>query len=81
MSAIENLLIPGSTETPDCPCGAEMRLSKVKPGGEDTEIRIFKCDTCHHEFQLMFWKAPPTIPHIRWDSPFARRLWFSRSLS
>ena len=58
MSAIENLLIPGSTETPDCPCGAEMRLSKVKPGGEDTEIRIFKCDTCHHEFQLRVWKAP-----------------------
>jgi hypothetical protein len=58
MSAIENLLIPGSTETPACPCGAEMRLSKVKPGGEDTEIRIFECDTCHYEFQLMVWKAP-----------------------
>jgi hypothetical protein len=37
---------------------AETRLSKVKPGGEDTETRIFKCDTCHHEFQLMVWKEP-----------------------
>ena len=59
MSALENLLIPGSTEMPDCPCGVEMRLFKVKPC-EDTEIRIFRCDTCHHEFQLMFWKAPET---------------------
>jgi hypothetical protein len=58
MSALENLLIPGSTETPDCPCGAEMHLFKVKSGGEDTQIHIFKCDTCHHEFQLMVWKAP-----------------------
>jgi hypothetical protein len=31
-----------------------MRLFKVKPSA-DTEIRIFKCDTCHHEFQLMAW--------------------------
>jgi len=58
MSTIENLLIPGSTETPDCPCGAEMRLSKVESGSEHTEIRIFKCEDCHGEFQLMVWKAP-----------------------
>ena len=43
---------------PDCRCGAEMRLFKVK-SCEDTETRIFKCD-CHHEFQLMVWKAPET---------------------
>ena len=29
MSALENLLIPGSTQMPDCPCGAEMRLLRL----------------------------------------------------
>jgi hypothetical protein len=59
MPAIENLLAPGSMELPDCRCGAELRLFAVKPRG-DTEVRIFKCDTCHHEFQLMFWASPGT---------------------
>jgi hypothetical protein len=31
MAAFENLLAPGSTELPDCRCGAEMHLFKVKP--------------------------------------------------
>ena len=57
MTAIENLLVPGSTELPDCKCGAEFRLFAVKPKGEDTEIRIFKCDVCCHEFQLMVWRS------------------------
>jgi hypothetical protein len=56
MTAFENLLAPGSTDLPDCRCGVEMHLFKVKPCG-DTEIRIFRCDACHHEFQLMAWKA------------------------
>jgi hypothetical protein len=54
MLTIENLLMPGSTELPDCRCGAEMRFSKVRPCG-DTEIRIYRCDNCQHEFQLMAW--------------------------
>jgi len=53
--SIENLLIPGSTELPDCRCGVAMQLFKVRPD-QDTEIRIFKCDNCQHEFQLMVWK-------------------------
>lgn len=56
MSNIENLLIPGSTDLPACKCGAELRLVTIKPRG-DTEIRIFKCDTCDHQFQLMAWSA------------------------
>lgn len=55
MSTFENLLAPGSTELPDCRCGAEMQFSKIKPCG-DTEIRIFRCDRCHHELQLMAWR-------------------------
>ena len=54
MSTIEDLLVPGSTDLPDCRCGAELRLFATKPMG-DTEIRIFKCDLCSHEFQLMVW--------------------------
>ena len=56
MRAFENLLVPGSTETPECMCGAEMHLSETKPRG-DTEIRVFRCDACQHEFRLMVWSA------------------------
>ena len=59
MRSIENLLAPGSTELPDCKCGAELRLFAVKPC-EDTEVRIFKCDDCRHEFQLMVWRESGT---------------------
>jgi hypothetical protein len=56
MSNFENLLVPGSTELPDCRCGTEMRLVQAKPLGE-AEIRVFKCDKCGHELQLTVWKA------------------------
>jgi hypothetical protein len=59
MSAFENLLVPGSTELPDCRCGAEMRRVRNKPSG-DTEIHIFKCDSCQQELQLMVWATPET---------------------
>jgi hypothetical protein len=57
MGAIENLLAPGPTELPDCKCGVELRLFAVKPCKDDTGIRIFKCVSCHHEFQLMVWRT------------------------
>jgi hypothetical protein len=60
MRAFEELLVPGSTEVPDCQCGSEMRLSGAKEAS-DAEIRIFKCDYCQHELQLMVWK--PTELH------------------
>lgn len=56
MSNFEDLLSPGSTELPDCRCGAEMHLSGVKPSG-DTEIRIFMCNACQAEFRLTVWKS------------------------
>jgi hypothetical protein len=56
MRSIENLLAPESTELPDCKCGAELRLSTIKPCDDHSEIRIFKCDACRHEFQLMVWR-------------------------
>jgi hypothetical protein len=60
MPTLEDLLTPGSTELPDCRCGVGMRLFRVKPRG-DTEIRIFRCDACHHEFRLMAWKAETQV--------------------
>lgn len=57
MRAFENLLAPGSTDLPECRCGAEMRLAAIKPLDGGTDIRIFRCDVCDHEFQLMVWKA------------------------
>jgi hypothetical protein len=56
MSSFEDLLGPDSTELPGCRCGAEMRLFSAKPRG-DTEIRIFRCEICQHELQLMVWKS------------------------
>ena len=55
MSSFENLLVPGSTERPDCRCGTEMRLFQARPQGE-AEIRVFKFDSCGHELQLIVWK-------------------------
>ena len=60
MAAVEDLLVPGSTELPDCKCGAELRLYSIKPSG-DTEVRVFRCDTCQHEFQLMVWRSTETV--------------------
>lgn len=30
-----------------------------KPAGDsgDTEVRIFRCEACHHELQLMVWRT------------------------
>lgn len=57
MGAFENLLVPGSTELPACKCGVDMRLAATKPL-EDTEVRIYRCAACAHEFQIMVWKEP-----------------------
>jgi len=57
MRGLENLLEPGSTELPECRCGADMQLAAAKPQ-DDNEVRIFRCAACHHEFQLMVWKTP-----------------------
>ena len=35
MRAFENLLAPGSTELPECRCGAEMRLVATRPLDDD----------------------------------------------
>ena len=59
VSKLENLSNSGLAALPECRCGAEMRLLEVKPS-DDMEIRIFSCDTCHHKFRLMAWKASDT---------------------
>ena len=56
MSSFEDLLSPELIGLPNCCCGAEMRLFSAKPRG-DTEVRIFRCEICQHELQLMVWKS------------------------
>jgi hypothetical protein len=57
MSKFERLLEAGSTESPDCRCGAEMNLMAIVPvPGGDTEIRIFQCLNCGHELRLTAWR-------------------------
>jgi hypothetical protein len=57
MTKFERLLVPGSTELPDCQCAAEMRLARAtqieKPSG--TEVRTYECIDCGHELRLMVW--------------------------
>jgi hypothetical protein len=56
MLSLERKLDQATIELPVCRCGAELQLLKVKACG-DTEVRIFSCRSCHHEFQLMVWRA------------------------
>jgi hypothetical protein len=58
MSAIERLLVPGSTELPACHCGDEMRIASLDPAPEssDAHIRIYKCPSCAREMRLTVWR-------------------------
>jgi hypothetical protein len=65
MTKFERLLVPGSTEMPDCQCGAEMHLarstkSEKTPGAE---VRTYECKPCGHELRLTVWAetADPAV--------------------
>jgi hypothetical protein len=62
MSAIERLLVPGSTELPGCHCGDDMRVVSHDPIPEkgDAIIRIYKCPSCAREMRLTVW-----VPGLR----------------
>jgi len=57
VSAIERLLVPGSTELPACHCGDDMRIASHDPIPEkgDAIIRIYKCPSCAREMRLTVW--------------------------
>jgi hypothetical protein len=57
MSSYERLLVPGSTELPECRCGKEMQITRVdeRPDRPDVRIRIYNCSACHHEMRLTVW--------------------------
>jgi hypothetical protein len=61
MSAIERLLVPGSTELPDCHCGDEMWIVSQEPSPQegDAHIRIYKCPSCAREMRLTVWASDP----------------------
>jgi hypothetical protein len=63
MSAFERLLVPGSTELPECHCGSEMRIASLNPIPEssDAQIRIYKCPSCTREMRLTVWASDPTL--------------------
>ena len=56
MSKLDRVLVPGSTDVPNCRCSAEMHLIDVVPvEGGDSEVRIFRCRDCGHELRLTIW--------------------------
>jgi hypothetical protein len=57
MSRIERLLLPGSTEGPDCRCGREMQLfeRRLLQEDSDAERRTYCCDACGHRLKLIVW--------------------------
>lgn len=57
MTKFERLLAPGSTEKPDCQCGAEMRLVRVTHADQApaAEIRVYQCPACERELRLTVW--------------------------
>jgi hypothetical protein len=53
---LDRVLVPGSTDVPNCRCSTEMRLIAVVPvQGDESEIRIFRCRDCGHELRLTIW--------------------------
>jgi predicted SprT family Zn-dependent metalloprotease len=54
------MLLAGSTEMPDCHCGAEMGLIRAESKSRDTEVRIYECSVCKHELRLMTWAEAVT---------------------
>jgi hypothetical protein len=59
MAKIERLLVPGSTELPDCRCGKEMAQGASQRIGSDAEVRVYCCSACGHEMRLTVWLDPP----------------------
>lgn len=57
MTKFERILVPGSTEMPDCQCGVEMRLVRVTQAEQApaAEIRVYECPACGHELRLTVW--------------------------
>jgi hypothetical protein len=57
MTKYERMLVPGSTEMPDCQCGLEMQLARSTQFDKspDAEVRIYKCSECGHELRLTVW--------------------------
>ncbi len=57
MSLFERLLVPGSTELPECRCGHEMQLVRTEELRDqtDAQIRIYNCAYCRHEMRLTVW--------------------------
>lgn len=49
--------MPGSSEMPDCQCGAEMHLARSKQADKSpgTEVRVYECSACGHELRLTVW--------------------------
>ena len=64
MPSVEDLLAPGSKELPYCVCGVELRLFEVRSRNKDIEVRIFRCDECHHEFHLTVWRTVDRILNV-----------------
>ena len=67
VSAIERLLVPGSTELPACHCGDDMRIASHDPIPEkgDAVIRIYKCLLCTREMRLTVWASPSEVSSDR----------------
>jgi hypothetical protein len=55
VSKFERLLVPGSTELPECRCGSEMKIIKSDAIGSDAEVRTYQCPQCEHELRLTMW--------------------------
>jgi hypothetical protein len=58
MINLEQLLVPGSTELPDCRCGRPMAHVTSSQNGDDAEIRSYRCAACGHEMKLTVWLEP-----------------------
>ena len=64
MSKIDDVLMPGSNDRPDCMCGTEMVLTKVRPiEPQGTEAREYQCPACEHQLTLLVWSEFIATPN------------------
>ena len=62
MTKFERLLLPNSTERPECRCGHLMGrvATEGKPSGSvEAEFRRYCCEVCAHELKITVWKDIP----------------------
>lgn len=62
MTKFERLLLPNSTERPECRCGnlmARVSMDGKQSASAGPEFRHYRCEACAHELKITVWQEIP----------------------